>query len=69
MLVETAARQRFAAEPLYYLMDLAATLFPANMAAAAFATHRGETHAAAIVVFFGPAPPISTAPAGASDAR
>ncbi len=54
LLAETAARQGFAAEPLCYLMDLAATLFPARMAAAYFATYRGETLAAAIVVFFGP---------------
>ena len=54
LLVETAARQGFAAEPLCYLMDLAAILFPARMAAAFFATYRGETLAAAIVVFFGP---------------
>ena len=54
LLAETAARQGFAAEPLCYLMDLAATLFPARMAAAFFATYRGETLAAAIAVFFGP---------------
>ena len=54
LLVETAARQGFAAEPLCYLMDLSATLFPAGMAAAFFATYRGETLAAAIAVFFGP---------------
>ena len=54
LLVETARRQRFAAEPLCYLMDLAATLFPAGMAAAFFATYRGETLAAGLVVFFGP---------------
>ena len=35
-------------------MDLAATLFPARMAAAFFANYRGETLAAAIVIFFGP---------------
>jgi lipid II:glycine glycyltransferase (peptidoglycan interpeptide bridge formation enzyme) len=54
LLDETAERQGFAAEPLCYLMDLAATLFPAGMAAAFFATYRGETLAAAIAVFFGP---------------
>ena len=53
LLAETAARQRFAAEPLCYLMDLAATLFPAGMAAAFFAAYRGEILAAAIVVFHG----------------
>jgi hypothetical protein len=46
LLAETAARQGFAAEPVCYLMDLAATLFPARMAAAFFATYRGETLAA-----------------------
>jgi lipid II:glycine glycyltransferase (peptidoglycan interpeptide bridge formation enzyme) len=54
LLVETAARQGFAAEPLCYLMDLAAILFPARMAAAFFATYQGATLAAAIAVFFGP---------------
>src|SRR5262249_45804964 len=54
LLVETAARQGFAAEPLCYLMDLAAILFPARMAAGFFATYRGATLAAAIAVFFGP---------------
>ncbi len=54
LLAETAARQGFAAEPLCYLMDLAATLFPARMAAAFFATYQGETVAGAIAIFFGP---------------
>jgi peptidoglycan pentaglycine glycine transferase (the first glycine) len=54
LLVETAARQKFAAEPLCYLMDLAAVLFPEGRAAAFFATLQGEILAAAIVVFFGP---------------
>jgi lipid II:glycine glycyltransferase (peptidoglycan interpeptide bridge formation enzyme) len=35
-------------------MDLAATLFPARMGAAFFATYRGETLAAAIAIFLGP---------------
>lgn len=54
LLAETARRQKFAAEPLCYLMDLAATLFPIGMAAAFFATYRGEVVAAAVAVFHGP---------------
>jgi peptidoglycan pentaglycine glycine transferase (the first glycine) len=54
LLVETAARQKFAAEPLCYVLDLAATLFPAGLAAAFFASYRGEVLAAAIAVFYGP---------------
>jgi lipid II:glycine glycyltransferase (peptidoglycan interpeptide bridge formation enzyme) len=54
ILIETAARQTFAAEPLCYLMDLAATLFPAGLAAAFFAWYGGQVLAAAIAVFHGP---------------
>ena len=50
LLDETAARQGFAAEPLCYVMDLAATLFPARMAAAFFAAYRGDYFAGAAIV-------------------
>jgi peptidoglycan pentaglycine glycine transferase (the first glycine) len=54
LLVETAARQGFAAEPLAYLFDLAATLFADGLAAAFFASYEGEVQAAALATFYGP---------------
>lgn len=54
LLVETAQRRKFLAEPLCYHLDLAATLFPVGQAVAAFASHDGTLLAGAIAVFHGP---------------
>lgn len=54
LLAETAARQGFAAEPMTYLLELAASLFPEGLASAFFADYGSEVQAAAIAVFHGP---------------
>ena len=50
---ETSRRNDFFAEPIGFFLNLASTLFPADMAQLYLARHQGEILAGILVVFFG----------------